>query len=261
MVRKNLMDIVTLSGIRKELLLYLDDGPRSLAEIRERFDITSPEVSPRIKELIEHHLIKFEAKKYHLTTVGKIVVKNFKPFMYTNDLFDKFFDYFCTHNLDVIPDHLLYRLYELHNSVYIEDEANDMSRTEKELMRLLENAQWILGATPVFKDSFPELFLTEAQKNKPVSIVVNKSIYNKLKKDYPYFIDNFPQYSNSNLYVSNNDIGIAYIVTNELLFFSSYYNNGKYDFQGNLVSNDITAIKWGRDLFEYYQSNAIKIKY
>jgi predicted transcriptional regulator len=66
LVRKNLMDIVTFSGIRKELLLYLDDGPRSLSEIRDQFDITSPEVSPRIKELLEHNLINFEDKKYRL---------------------------------------------------------------------------------------------------------------------------------------------------------------------------------------------------
>ncbi len=93
MVRKNLMDIVTLSGIRKELLLYLDNGPRSLSEIRECFDITSPEVSPRIKELLEHKLVKFEKKKYHLTPMGKTIVKSFQPFLDTFNVFDQYKDF------------------------------------------------------------------------------------------------------------------------------------------------------------------------
>lgn len=252
------MDIVTLSGIRKELLLYLDEGPRSLSEIRECFDITSPEVSPRIKELIEHKLVTFESKKYILTPMGKTIIRNFRPFRDTLNVFEQYQDFWDEHDLSSIPDEFLFRIGELKNYIIIEDDTFNINRTLNELNNLVSNSKNLVGVSCAFDESFPDIFLNIAKKV-PVSTVVTEEIfkiindnkYEKLKKE---FIN-----TNNSIYLLNEKIKISYVVNDDCLFFALCYKNGKLDLHSNIVSNDPSSIKWGKDLFEYYKIRSIKI--
>lgn len=258
MVRKNLMDIVTLSGIRKELLLYLNDGPHSLSEIRDQFDITSPEVSPRIKELMEHKLVIFEGKKYHLTSMGRTVIKNFLPFIDTLNVFEQYPNFWDEHDVSSIPDKLLFRIGEIKNFIIIEDDMDNVNRTFGELNKLVTNSKSLVGVTCVFDESFPKIFLKVAKSNTPVSIVVTKEIFNILKRNYANMIEEFCKVDNS-IYLLEEKIKISHIVTDDCLYFALCYKNGKLDLHSNLVSNDPSSIKWGMDLFEYYRARSIKI--
>lgn len=254
------MDIVTLSGIRKELLLYLDEGPRSLSEIRDQFDITSPEVSPRIKELLEHDLIKFENKKYYMTPMGRTIIKNFRPFLETINVFDQYCDWWKEHDLSSIPDEMLYRIGEVINYFIIEDEPSDMDRTRAEFFNIINSSKNIVGVSCIFVDTLPELFINAIRNNGSISIVITNQIYSIIKQDYQDMLTEFLQNDKAELYVLDKDIKISQVVTDDCLFISLKTKNGKFDMYSNLVSNDSSSIKWGRDLYEYYKYMAIKIR-
>jgi predicted transcriptional regulator len=252
------MDIVTLSGIRKELLLYLDDGPRSLSEIRDTFDITSPEVSPRIKELLEHNLVKFEDKKYHLTSMGKIIIYNFRPFLNVVNLFDQYPDFWNEHDLTPIPEELLKRIGEIKNFIIIEDDNININRTNIEIFNLFKNSRTVIGVSSVFEDTFPEICLNVARNNIPISIILTKDIYDIIIQNYKEQISEFVGINNAKLLVSEENIKISFLVTDDCLFLSMCFNNGKFDMHSNLVSNDISSINWGKDLFKYYLLKGVK---
>lgn len=259
MVKKNLMDIVTLSGVRKELLLYLNDGPRSLSEIREQFDITSPEVSPRIKELVEHNLIKLENKKYYLTPMGKTIITNFIPFINTINTFSQYEEFWDEHDLTSIPEEFLNRIGEIKNYLIIEDCPEDMDRTWDELYRIVNNSKSVVGISCVFIKTLPELCVNATKNNIPMSIVVTEKIYETLKKDFNKELSEYIGNRNSALYVIKDGIKISHAVTDDCLFFSLFNKNGKFDSNANLVSYDPLSVKWGRDLYEYYLSKSVKI--
>ncbi len=259
MVKKNLMDIVTFSGVRKELLLYLDDGPRSLSEIRECFDTTSPEVSPRIKELIENGLIKFEDRKYHMTPMGKTIVKNFRPFLDTVNVFDQYRDWWNEHDLSSIPEEMRYRIGEIKNYFIIEDDPSDMDRTRAEFINIINRSKNIVGVSCIYVDTLPELCINAIRNNKSISIVITNQIYATIKKDYPEMLSEFLKSENAELYVADDDIKVSQIVSDDCLYITFNIKNGKFDMYSNLVSNDPSSIKWGRDLYEYYRINSIKI--
>jgi predicted transcriptional regulator len=260
LVRKNLMDIVTLSGIRKELLLYLNEGPRSLSEIRDQFDITSPEVSPRIKELLEHNLVKFENKKYHMTPMGKAIIKNFLPFLNTINVFDQYLEFWKEHDLSSIPDELLYRINEIKNYIIIEDDLSDMDRTRTEFFKVVNSSKSFVGVSCMFVESLPELCLNAVKNDIPIKIVITKSIFSTLKKNYTRQIGEFLANDNAELYVSNDEIKVSHVVTDDCLYFSLYYKNGRFDINSNIISDDPSSVQWGRDLFEYYRKRANKIE-
>lgn len=257
MVRKNLMDIVMLSGIRKELLLYLYEGPRSLSEIREQFDITSPEVSPRIKELVLHNLIKFEGKKYYLTPMGKTIVNNLLPFMDTINFFEQYPSYWESHDLTSIPEELLFRVGEIKNYMIIEDDNEDVNKTKIEGIELVMQSKFLLGVSTLYDNDMIQLLTKLFEKRIPISIIVNESVYNKL------FTNNINNkldiYDDLNVYISHDNIKTAFIVNDFSLFLSLCYLNGKFDLHSNCISNEESAINWGKSLFEYYKKKSIKI--
>ena len=252
------MDIVTLSGVRKELLFYLDEGPRSLSEIREHLDTTSPEVSPRIKELIEHNMVRFEDKKYHLTPMGRSIINNFKPFYNTINVYDQYWEWWEEHDLSSIPDELINKIGEIKNFVIIEDDPSDMSRTKTEFSNIISHSHKVIGVSCVFDESFPDLFVKILKSQVPVSIVITDEVYNLFKNNYPNQLKEFLNDSNGAIYVSNIPIRISHIVTEDCLFFSLCYKNGKFDINSNIVSNDPSSMHWGIALFEYYRERAVK---
>ncbi len=159
--------------------------------IREYLDITSPEVSPRIKELIEHRLVKFECKKYYLTPMGKTLVKSFLSFYNTLNVFDQNWDWWEEHDVSSIPDEMLFRIGELKNYFIIEDDNDNLNRTLKEMHNLVLNSKSLVGVSCAFDDSFPDVILKVAKNNKPVSIVITKDVYNIIKDNYITLIDEF----------------------------------------------------------------------
>lgn len=259
MAKKNLLDIITLSGIRKELLLYLDDGPRSLSEIREYLNVTSPEVSPRIKELMEYKLVTIDSKKYHLTTMGKTIVSNFRPFLDTVNVFDQFPDFWNNHDLNSIPDNLLKRIGEIKNFMIIEDDNSNINRTNIEIYNVIKSSNFILGITCVFENNFPDICINAARENIPISVILTKSIYDIVINNYKEELTEFISYDNAKLLVCYDEIKISLVVTNDCLLLYMYYNNGKFDMHSNLISNDISSLKWGQDLFNYYLSRSIEV--
>jgi predicted transcriptional regulator len=253
------MDIVTLSGVRKELLLYLDGGPRSLAEIREQFDITSPEVSPRIKELLEHRLVRFEDKKYHLTPMGKTIIHSFRPFVDTINVFDQYSDFWVQHDLTSIPEELMMRIGEVKNFIVIEDDVNDLDRTWLELSNVIKISKSIVGVSCAFDQTFPELCNASVKSGIPVELVITDNILKILKKEHAKQMEEFISHPLGALYLTKENVKVSHAVTDNCLFFSLSFANGKFDVGTNLVSNDPSSIKWGRDLFDYYRARSVKI--
>lgn len=260
MVKKHILDIITSSGVRKELLLYLYDGSKTFTEIREHLDLTAPEVSPRIKELIEHDLITAEAKTYSLTPMGKAIMDNYLPLLNTIKTFEKHFDYWISHDLESIPPEFLLRIGEIGNAEYIEDNAENASRTRIELSNILSNSQYAFGVSNIFDDAFPDVTFNFIKSKKQISFITTPKIIGIFKiRQLPTFIK-YSTYSNLSLYIINDDLKTSFIVTDKYLYLSINYKNGKFDTQSNLISEDKLALKWGMDLFEYYKSRSVKLK-
>lgn len=256
-----MLNIVAFSNVRKDVLLYLyDEGPKSFTEIRERFDITAPEISPRLKELVEHELVGVDSKKYFLTPMGRTIVRHFKPFAGTIDAFETHYDFWQAHDIGGIPDEFLSRISEVRNARYIEDDAENVSNTRLELSKILSESEYVCGAASIFGDDFPEMIFGFISDKKPFSLVTTPQIINIIKsKHLPTYLK-YTTYGNVSMYLLKESLGLSFAVTDKYLFLSLNFRNGKIDSQSNLVSEDGAALKWGMDLFEHYKARSVRIK-
>jgi len=56
-MESSLIDLVFRSDKRKNLLILLDSGSKSIDEIRDELDVTATSILPQIKKLIDSDLI------------------------------------------------------------------------------------------------------------------------------------------------------------------------------------------------------------
>ena len=80
MKSSGLLSILTFSEKRKDILFLLQESPRTLSEIKDHFDVKSPEILPRLKEMETSNMIIRQDGMYQLTSLGRVAAIYYKPF-------------------------------------------------------------------------------------------------------------------------------------------------------------------------------------
>jgi len=258
MKSNGLLAFLTLSEIRRNIVLRLYEKPMTLSGLKEMLSMTSPQIIPYIKELQSKNLIKKEGNEYSLTPIGKVAAKKLKPLLDSFKSLDSNDKFLREHDLKPIPEHLVERIDELGECMVIENSPENITATYREVLAKLSISAWIKGVSSIFEVEYPKFFLALAQHDRPVYIIVTRQIYKKVEKEYAREIGQFLSCKDSHLYVID-DLPIAFAVTDVFFSISLCSTNGHFDALTNLMSFEKPALKWGEELFDYYKENSIEI--
>lgn len=255
-----LLNMLSSSKMRRDILLYLEDGSRTLSEIKDYLDVGSPQLSSKLKELMEFHLIEADRKTFSLTVQGRIILDNYKPFASTATVFDKQGEYWLAHDLSRVPEELRYRIGELAGADCIECDITDMNRLKTYRDNAMKNASWILIASPIFDEETSYMVFDILEKGTPVSIITSEDVIARVKSGYSGDVSRILKIKNFSLYSTESSLQTPFILTDKTLYFSTYFSDGKADLQFALVGSDKATIQWGKDLYAYYLKTAGKVK-
>lgn len=255
----NLLQVVTLSDKRKKLLLFLSDGPKTWDDIKDMLHVTATGILPQIKILEEENLISREGRLFSLTGVGRIIVRFLEPFDRALNVLEQEREFWNGHDINVLPDEFLLRLGELGEVRILECRVEDSFEPHTQFIESLEQAERIRGISPIVHPVYPNLFLNLAKKKKEISLILTKSAFDKIKKDYYNMLLEGLQYPNASLFIYDGDIRFAYIVTDCIFSISFFLENGLFDSKQDLVSMSGSAREFGEDLFRHYQKRSTQI--
>jgi predicted transcriptional regulator len=260
MKSKGLLSLLTFSEKRRDLLLFLLEQPSTLTNIRKKFDVSSPEIAPRIREMESANLMYKDpsTKMYTLTTTGKIIAKSFRPFVDMVDLIEKNEDFWNDHDLSGIPDQLLDRLADLKDCDFYIDKLENVYTSHKSFLETIEQSHTIKGVSPVFFSTYPQFFKHLAEKDVPTSLILTDSIYEVVKTDYAEDLKTYNDGEFTDLYLIDS-AKVAFVVTDVFFSMSLFFKSGNYDPRTDLICFDKKGIQWGNDLFDYYLAQAKKI--
>lgn len=259
MKAKGLLSLLAFSEKRSGILFMLQEEPKTLKEIRDHFKVTSPEIIPQIRKLEKENLIFQDGKKYVLTDVGEVVTRSFGQLFKTLEIFEDDMDFWKEHNISEIPEDFRMRLYELGDYKIFKSCPTEVFEPHNEFMKSLAKSTTVKGVSPIFHPVYPNFFLELAKKGKEVSLIVTKDVFERIRKEYSKELEKAMFYENFNLMVCDENIKVAFTVTDFFLSLGLFLKNGNYDVFHDIVSFDSQAIKWGGDLFRYYQELAEKI--
>jgi predicted transcriptional regulator len=102
-MNSSLLDLILFSEKRKDFLLLLKEGQKSIEEILEKLQVSRTALLPQIKKLKEENLVIHENEMYRLSLIGEIIVEKMQPLLYTLAIFEKNEDFWAERKLTPIP--------------------------------------------------------------------------------------------------------------------------------------------------------------
>jgi predicted transcriptional regulator len=254
-----LLSILTFSEKRKDILFLLEESPKTLSEIKDYFDVRSPEILPRLKEMEEANMIIKQDGMYKLSSLGKVSATYYKPFLDTLTAIETNEDFWKNHDLTSVPDTLLSRILELKDCRVLRDEHELIYDSHKSFLENVLSSSCFMGFSSIFIPAHVAMLEEMVKKNIPVSLIVTPNVFFKLKNEFNAQIEKFLTYKQNYLYVYDN-AKVAFVVTDRFISLSLFFRNGTYDPRNDLVGFDSHSIRWGEDLFKHFKENSIEIK-
>ncbi|MBN2111058.1 MAG: winged helix-turn-helix domain-containing protein [Methanosarcinaceae archaeon] len=255
MKSKGLLSILTFSEKRKDILFLLAEKPRNLSEIKDHFNVSSPEIFPRLKEMENSNLIFKDDKIYSITPIGRAILKHYRPFLDMLSSIEKNETFWKEHMLDDIPETSLENLSELIGCEVVADSIENIYESHKVFLENIDRSNMLKGVSSIFIPSYPDFFVGLVSNHIPTSLILTENVFTKVVAEHREKIETFLSSPDSELYVIE-DVSVAFVVTDQFFSMSLFFSNGSYDPRHDLVGYDASAIKWGNDLFNYYKEQS-----
>lgn len=255
-----LLELIFLSEKRKNLILFLKDGPKSISEIKESLNVGLVAILPQLKKLRESSLVLKAGDVYNLSPLGIAVAGKMQPMIDVLNVFGSKYEYWANHAVESIPDPLRKRIGELANCTFSEPpDRTRLFEPHREFVENLMKSKKINGIASIFHPLYPSLFLTFAKEGAEISILVTRPVYERTKTEYGTELGEFLKLENASFYVCDGRIELSHVVTDRFLSLTLPFSDGTFDHKEDVLCFDPVALQWGEDLFAYYRNISHRI--
>jgi predicted transcriptional regulator len=186
---------------------------------------------------------------YALTEMGGVVTAHLDRLLGTLAIFEKEKEFWKTHDLSGIPPHLRMRIAELRDYRIISSGEEELYDSHSEFQDQVRQSKVVKGFAPIVHPSYPQLFLSLAQKGVEVSLILSANVYAKCERKYGHLLQEFLKSPYANMYVTDKDFKLSFILTNAYFSMALYFLDGRFDTKLDVASFHPSALKWGEDLF------------
>jgi predicted transcriptional regulator len=256
---KSLIDLLFMSQKRKDLLLLLKEGGKTIEEITENLSVKSTGMLPQIKKLKEEHLVLQENREYRLTPLAEILVEKMEPLLNTLEVIEKNPYYWQERDLNDLPSPFLERLDELKSCVVIRPDPNRIFEPSAVFLENMRKSKNILSFSSIFHPVFPELFLKNEDENAEITLIVTERIYERLEADFEKEVKFCLEMKKKRFFVCADEIKIAMLIKTDHFMTADFLTSkGSFD-QETLIGFEPAPMKWAEDLIMYYKDKAQEI--
>lgn len=257
---KILTDLLFMSQKRKNLLLLLRDGGKTIEEITDTLNVTSTGMLPQIKKLKEELLVFQDEKEYRLTPLAEILVEKMQPLLDILEVIEEHKDFWQERDLSGLSPVFLERINELKPYSLVKPDTDKLFETHSVFQENVEKSKDILSLTSIFHPVFPETFLRTGDKDAEITLIVTKRIYERLRADFGKKLKLYLNQEKKRLFVCDEEVKIAMLTKTEHFMMADFLTwKGAYD-QESITSFEPAPMKWAEDLILYYKNRAQEIK-
>ena len=257
------MRYTSSSSVRVKLLICLNEGLHTMGELKKESGINASTISNNLSNLEKKKITTKKGEKYYLSPLGKIITLNLIENIKTSASVSKFKKLWIGHNINSIPEDLIKTIGDLENSTLIETESGEMFKTHETFEKIISQSKYIKGVSPIFRFNYIDLFKQMVFNGINVELILTQDIVGQtmdgIDPENSKQLQEFMLQEKVKLWVINDDINIAFTVTDKYLSLGLFHENGDYDNTRDLISDD-DAVAWGNKLFEYYRDQAEKFE-
>ncbi len=256
---KSLIDLLYMSQKRKDLLLLLKNGEKTIEEIVDILHVNPTGMLPQIKKLKDEHLVLQEDRKYRLTPLAEILVEKMEPLLDTLQVIEENADYWQERDLSGLPKVFLERLNELKPCSLIKPDPDNIFEPSAAFLENLAISKKILSFSSIFHPVFSGMFLRNQDDDTEITLIVTKKIYERLKNDFEKELKLYLAREKKRIFICIDEIKIAMLIKTECFMAADFLTaKGAFD-QETIIGFEATPLKWAEDLILHYRDQAQEI--
>ena len=262
---KDDLKFISSSRVRAKIIISLTGGTAGLKDLKEDLALDTTNILHAIKQLEKQDLIFKQKDNYFLTPTGIIMGLKLVDTIKTISTVQKYKKLWLDHEIVDIPENMLLRMGELYASTLVESEVTDIFKPLENYSQILSESKTIRGISPIFNPDFIDAFKILVKSGKEVELILAPQIIKEMMNimDPASLMELAGLVSREKLkiWTMDQDIKVAFTVTDKFISLGLFSNNGEYDTTKDLVSDHPDAVTWGNSLFEYYRdkSHAFKL--
>ena len=246
------------SEIRLKLLSELNREPNNIRGLVKQTKITYSSVSNNIVKLEKNNYIKKINNKYHVNPMTKVYFKSLMEFKSSIEVISDYNDFWDKHNLNQLSIDSIKNITDLKNSTLIEATPIEIFKTHNTIKKQMLESKTVKAIFPYLHPEYPKLIENVLKNKGTVELIIPQSIFKELIfringktrrksiKKGKLRVYNFKENLNLYLTICDRNIGL-----------SLFKNDGSFDQNRILISNDIKSYNWAENVFNNIKQQVI----
>lgn len=249
---ESISDVLFLSEKRRQILLCLLKGPKTIDDIKTHLNSKSSPIMVQIRILTRNFLIQEKNGVFSLTPLGEYIVNEMKDILDMFSVFDKNPEYWGEAELTAFPAYLLNRIGDLGAvELCYPDKAHIFERA-RPVGKSLKSIESLIEISSIFRREYATTYADIAEKGTSVSFIFTQEIIDRLEKEFP---ESYQKYKceNVRIFVCPEIKLASCTITDKIISLSLFTKRGNF-FNHDLISYNSSALAWGTDLFHHFRA-------
>ncbi|MGB7544815.1 MAG: transcriptional regulator FilR1 domain-containing protein [Methanothrix sp.] len=242
----------TRSSVRAKIFLCLKDGPMVVRDIEISIGTRTSTILHSVKDMIDDGLVAKTSKGYELTNIGKIQAILLNDLISSIVALDQHKEFWQSHDLSGIPIELQKKIGMLTESEVFKDDPVAILSTHEHFISELKAAKVVYGVSPIIVPGYAEAIAFAVSEGSQVNLILTKKILDIVKKENSDVLQHLLSFERFRLFSIEEDIMVAFTVTDRILSLGLFLHKGGYDVTNDLFCKGEQALLWGKELFDYY---------
>ncbi len=240
------------SEIRLKILSELNESPDDVKGLVKKTKITYSSVSSNVNKLEANNYIKKVEKKYYLNPIAKIYFKTLMDFKKSIEIIHGYNSFWDKHNINQLSISSVKNITDLKNSHLIETTPLDIYKTHNTTKDQLIESGNVRAIFPYLHPEYPELIEEILINEGSVELIVPKSIHKAIISPINETVKNKAvKQKRLKVYSTTKSLNLYLTICDEKMSLGLFKNDGSFDQNRILISNDKKAYEWADELFKH----------
>ena len=247
------------SEIRLELLNELNKNPNNVKELTKKTRFTYSSVTNNISKLEKHnHIIKIK-NKYYLTPMTKIYFKTLIEFKNSIEMINEYNSLWDKHDLNRLSLNSIKQINALKDAKLVEATPIDIYKTHNTIKKQLIQSKNVKAIFPYLHPEYPKIIEFILKNGGSVELILPQTIFKELIFQINYEIrKKAVKEGKLKIFKFKKDLNLYLTVGDESMSLGLFKNDGSFDQNRILISDNVNSNIWADELFEHIKKQVIK---
>ena len=240
------------SEIRLKILSELYKRPDDIKGLVKKTKITYSSVSSNVNKLEQNNYIKKVEKKYCLNPMAKIYFKTLMDFKKSIEIIQDYNSFWDKHNINQLSINSVKSITDLKNAKLIETTPIDIYKTHNTTRDQLINADDVKAIFPYLHPEYPELIEEILIGGGSVELIVPRGIFKAIISPMNESLKKKAvKQKRLKVYTVTKSLNLYLTICDEKMSLGLFKNDGSFDQNRILTSDDKKAYEWADELFKH----------